>query len=79
VLVLKAPSSSNSSNNNNNQQAVILRLTDTQAARMAYAADNGKVWFALRPPTGDVSGRPSTVTEQSVAGPQVNALPGTTP
>lgn len=80
VLVLKAPSGSNSNNNSTTtQQSVILRLTDSQSARMAYAADNGKVWFALRPPSGDVSGRPSTVTEQSVAGPQIQSLPGSTP
>ena len=73
VLVLKAPSKSNT--NTNSQQSVILRLTDAQSARLAYAADNGKVWFALRPPTGGESGKPATVTEQSVAGPQVKALP----
>jgi Flp pilus assembly protein CpaB len=73
VLVLKAPKST--STNTNNQQSVILRLTDAQSARLAFAADNGKVWFALRPPTGGESGRPATVTDQTVAGAQVKALP----
>jgi Flp pilus assembly protein CpaB len=77
VLVLKAPGSTSS--NGNAQQAVILRLTDAQSARLAYAADNGKIWFALRPPTGGQSSAPTTVTEQSVAGPRVAALPRTTP
>jgi len=54
---------------------VILRLGDAQAARLAYAADNGKIWFALRPPAGVQQGDPTTVTQQSVAGPKVGALP----
>jgi Flp pilus assembly protein CpaB len=75
ILVLKAPSTS-SSNNNNNEQAVILRLTDAQSARLAYAADNGKIWFALRPPVGSESGKPATITDQSVAGPRATSLTG---
>jgi Flp pilus assembly protein CpaB len=31
---------------------VSLRVNDTQAAAITYASDNGKVWLALRPPTG---------------------------
>lgn len=31
---------------------VILELTDRDAAKMAFASDNGKLWFLLRPPTG---------------------------
>jgi pilus assembly protein CpaB len=69
ILVLSAPASGSGGGSSGSQlQSVILRLTDSQAARVAYAADNGKIWFALRPPTGDVSGAPSTVTAQSVAG-----------
>jgi Flp pilus assembly protein CpaB len=78
VLVLKAPTSA-ASGTSSKDQSVILRLSDAQAARMAYAADNGKIWFALRPPTGGQSSAPTTVTEQSVAGPRVAALPRTTP
>jgi Flp pilus assembly protein CpaB len=28
---------------------VVLRLTDVEAAKLAFASDNGKVWLALRP------------------------------
>ncbi len=79
VLVLKTPPAGKSSGRSNSQQAVILRLSGSQSARLAYAADNGKIWFALRPPTGGESSTPSTVNEQSVAGPQVKSLPGSTP
>lgn len=73
VLVLKAPSVDDVDNNKDG--AVILRLGDAQAARLAYAADNGKIWFALRPPAGVQQGDPATVTQQSVAGSKVSALP----
>jgi Flp pilus assembly protein CpaB len=78
VLVLNAPSKQDSGSNGA-QQSVILRLTDTQSARLAYAADNGKIWFALRPPTGSSSSAPATVTEQSVAGTTIKTLPKFTP
>ena len=80
VLVLNAPSSkSGGSGTSNAQQAVILRLTDQQSARLAYAADNGKIWFALRPPASSESGKPVTVTDQTVAGPLAKSLPKNTP
>lgn len=67
VLVLKAPSDVDE--NERGDQSVILRLSDKQSARLAYAADNGKIWFALRPPVGGQESDPSTVTETSVVGP----------
>jgi len=70
VLVLQAPSAETK-----DTQQVLLRLGDSQAARFAYASDNGKIWFALRPPTGAQSGRPATVNQQTVAGPQIRAVP----
>ena len=70
VLVLKAPGADSNRDNASSQEAVILRLKDEQAARLAYAADNGKIWFALRPTTGSQSGGATTVTGQSVAGPR---------
>lgn len=75
VLVLKAPSGE-SSGAGNKQQSVILRLTESQSARLAYSADNGKVWIALRPPTGGESSRPTTVTQGTLAGRQVDSVPG---
>jgi len=79
VLVLKVPGKDKSTTSSSTERAVILRLSGTQAARLAYTADNGKVWFALRPPTGAETGRPTTVSEQTVAGPQVDSLPKSTP
>jgi Flp pilus assembly protein CpaB len=66
VLVLKTPR--NESTNSNTQKSVILRLTDSQSARLAYTADNGKVWVTLRPPAGGESNRPVAVTLATVGG-----------
>jgi Flp pilus assembly protein CpaB len=38
--------------NANTASNVSLRVSDTQAAAIGYASDNGKVWLVLRPPTG---------------------------
>lgn len=72
VLVLNAPTAETGGNN---QLAVILRLTEAQSARMAYAADNSKIWLALRPPAGGESSRPTSVTQASVTGPRAGATP----
>jgi Flp pilus assembly protein CpaB len=50
VLVLSAPTSSSGVGNNNSD--IVLRVTNHDAASLAYAADNGKVWIVLRPPLG---------------------------
>jgi Flp pilus assembly protein CpaB len=31
---------------------VVLRVTDVEAAKLAFASDNGKIWLALRPGAG---------------------------
>jgi Flp pilus assembly protein CpaB len=49
VLVLSAPGGKSTSNT---AQSIVVRATDQQSAAMAFAADNGKIWFVLRPPTG---------------------------
>lgn len=73
ILVLKAPT--DAVKNNASQESVILRLSDQQSARLAFATDNGKIWFALRPPAGGSQGRPSVVTDQSLADAKVQSLP----
>jgi Flp pilus assembly protein CpaB len=45
---------------------VSLRVNDVQAAAIAFAADNGKVWLVLRPPTGAPPVRPGIVTVGTV-------------
>ena len=61
VLVLGAPAATEGQGSN-----IILRADDTDAAKLAFAADNGRVWIALRPPVGADQTRPSTVTLSSL-------------
>lgn len=67
VLVLSVPgtaagggvgASSNSSN-------IVLRVSEHDAAGVAYAADNGKVWIVLRPPLGARQSQPSATSPTS--------------
>jgi Flp pilus assembly protein CpaB len=51
ALVLQAPKSG-SGGKAGDQKTVVLRVTDRQAAELAFASDNGKVWIVLRPKTG---------------------------
>ncbi len=57
VVVLEAPTEEGSAAGGSKTSAVALRVDDRQAAELAFAADNGKVWIVLRPRTG---GQPST-------------------
>lgn len=66
VLVLDAPKAVRS-RSSTADATVIVRMTDRQAARLAFAADNGKVWFALRPPAGGEDAAPSTVTQGTIS------------
>ena len=52
VLVLKAPDAGSKTTNGNDTKNMTVRVTADQAAQLAFAADNGKVWFVLRPPVG---------------------------
>ena len=38
------------------------KVTDVQATKLAFAADNGKLWLALRPAAGAKTAPPSVVT-----------------
>lgn len=70
ILVLDAPSGDGGVGGE--ATSVVLRTRDEDAVKLAFAADNGKVWIVLRPPAGARQTRPSTVTLQSL-------LSGTTP
>jgi Flp pilus assembly protein CpaB len=61
ILVLKAPDESAKASSAADSRLTV-RVTADQAAQLAFAADNGKVWFVLRPPTGAKDPRPSAVT-----------------
>jgi len=63
VLVLKAPDgASKALNANASQDRLAVRVTAEQAAQIAFTADNGKVWFIVRPPSGAKDTPPSAVT-----------------
>lgn len=46
--------------------SVILQVTDKQAVQLAYAADNAKLWFALRPPVGATESKALSVNATSI-------------
>jgi Flp pilus assembly protein CpaB len=60
VAVGEKPSSGSGSTN------VSLRVDDEKAAQLAFAADNGKVWLALRPSAGAMQSRPGLVTIETM-------------
>jgi Flp pilus assembly protein CpaB len=45
---------------------VSLQLTDEEAAKLAFASDNGKVWLSLRPSAGAKSTTPRIVTVETL-------------
>ena len=45
---------------------VSLKVNDVQAAKLAFASDNGKLWLALRPATGGTSSPPTIVTVETM-------------
>jgi len=58
VLVLRAPLAGNG--------VVTLRAPMREAAQLAYAADNGHLWFVLRPPNGAKVQFPGLVSAQTI-------------
>jgi Flp pilus assembly protein CpaB len=45
---------------------VSLRVNDVQAAKLAFASDNGKIWLSLRPSAGAKPSRPGLVTVETL-------------
>ena len=67
VLVLEVPADAGGGLGGGSQEAnVILRLTNEEAAQLAFASDNGKVWFSLRPQSGANPAAPSFVTLETL-------------
>lgn len=58
ALVLRTPGAGASNGN------VVLRGSGPQAAALAWAADNGKLWLVLRPSSGAKPARPGLITVQ---------------
>ena len=50
----------------NNGDSVILETTDRQGARLAFAADNAKLWFMLRPPVGATDSKQTSVSQDTL-------------
>lgn len=46
--------------------SVILQVSDRQAAALAFAADNAKLWFLLRPPVGSADSPDVSVSQDSL-------------
>jgi Flp pilus assembly protein CpaB len=65
ALVLDAPAESAGTGANQTGN-VVLRVNRDQAAQIAWAVDNGKVWVVLRPRAGSPVAKPAIVTAESL-------------
>jgi Flp pilus assembly protein CpaB len=67
ILVLDVPADTGGGLGGGSRETnVVLRLTDEQAAQLAFASDNGKIWFSLRPQSGASPASPSFVTLETL-------------
>jgi pilus assembly protein CpaB len=66
ALVLESPHHSNGGTGSGDESNVVLRAFRDQAAELAWAVDNGKVWIVLRPRAGSAAQKPAIVTAESV-------------
>jgi Flp pilus assembly protein CpaB len=65
ILVVDASAAAKTSVGTQGNTTVSLRMTDAQAAKVAFASDNGKVWLALRPAVNAKASAPGLVTTES--------------
>jgi Flp pilus assembly protein CpaB len=76
VVVLNAPTATGGLGNTNSN-TILLRVPASDAPSLAFAADNGKVWVALRPPLGVAQAAQATpATPQPAAPPTTSATGG---
>jgi Flp pilus assembly protein CpaB len=66
ALVLSAPTSAKTGGVGGSDTSVVIRANSNQAAAIAWAADNGKLWLVLRPSVNATPARPTLVTAQSL-------------
>lgn len=68
VAVLSVPSTGTAGlgASQNQTSNLALKVTDAQAAQLAFASDNGKVWIVLRPRTGATPTTPDIVTVETL-------------
>jgi Flp pilus assembly protein CpaB len=67
VLVLKVPDAPDSSATEDKRQ-VVVRVTDVEASRIAFAADTGQIWLTVRPPTLAKNSKINPVQLESLLG-----------
>jgi Flp pilus assembly protein CpaB len=65
ILVIDVGGDAKSAVGGQNTSNVSLRMNDAQAAKVAFASDNGKVWLALRPAVNAHSTAPGLVTVET--------------
>jgi Flp pilus assembly protein CpaB len=61
TIVLRAPKKAKTGTAGTNTDDVVLRATEEQAAKLAFASENGKLWIVLRAKVGSVQGKPPVV------------------
>lgn len=66
ALVLEAPADTGTVAAANQTANVVLRVNRDEAAQLAWAVDNGKVWVVLRPRAGAAPTTPGVVTAESL-------------
>jgi Flp pilus assembly protein CpaB len=67
-LVLEAPSEGGGGGPGagNASSNIVLKVKTTHAAKLAFAADNGKIWLVLRPQSGAKPTKPSIATVRNL-------------
>lgn len=66
VLVLGVPAEKAGLGAGGQMSQITLKLSDEDAAKVAFSSDNGVVWVVLRPRTGAEPSRPDLVTLETV-------------
>jgi Flp pilus assembly protein CpaB len=66
VIVLAVPEQAAGGFARAEKSEVTLRMTDKQAADLAFSSDNGKVWIILRPKANAKAAPPNLVTVETV-------------
>lgn len=68
LLVLRAPKAAKQGGvtGSTSTQQVVVRATDVQAAKLAFASDNGKIWLVLRPKVGATNTKPALVDQRAL-------------
>src|SRR3954452_129205 len=60
LLVLRSPKAAKGTGSTQTQ-VVVLRANEAQAAKLAWASDNAKIWLVLRPKIGSEQTKPAVV------------------